>query len=90
MSVNKKDFSNLLSKKLNISKKDSLSLVNSFFHIIVDNHEAGININNFGSFSFKKTPKRVGRNPKTLENFEIRPRKKLNFTPSDSIKKIIN
>ena len=53
MSVNKKDFSNLLSKKLNISKKDSLSLVDSFFHIIVDNHEAGININNFGSFSLK-------------------------------------
>ena len=50
----------------------------------------GTNIKNFGSFNYKKTPKRIGRNPKTLEEFEIKARKKLTFRPAEEIKKTLN
>ena len=90
MSVTKKDLAKNISKKLGLSQKDSLFFVNSFFKSIVHNDPLGVNINNFGSFIYKKTPKRVGRNPKTLEEFEIKARKKLTFRPSDQIKKNIN
>ena len=90
MTVTKKDLVTNISNKLGLSQKDSLFFVNSFFKSIIDNHELGINISNFGSFIYKKTPKRTGRNPKTLEEFEIKARKKLTFRPSEEIKKNIN
>ena len=90
MTLSKKHLVSNISKKLGLSQKDSLFFVNSFFKSIVDNHKLGINISNFGSFIYKKTPKRIGRNPKTLEEFEIKARKKLTFRPAEQIKKSIN
>ena len=90
MPISKKDLAKNISKKLGLSQKDSLFFVNSFFKSIVNNSKAALNISNFGSFSYKKTPKRIGRNPKTLEEFNIKARVKLSFKPSDEIKKNIN
>tara|TARA_Y100000766_G_scaffold277276_1_gene282419 strand:- start:7817 stop:8089 length:273 start_codon:yes stop_codon:yes gene_type:complete len=90
LTVTKKNLVTNISKKLGLSQKDSLFFVNSFFKSIVDNHKLGINISNFGSFIYKKTPKRIGRNPKTFEEFEIKARKKLTFRPAEEIKKNIN
>ncbi len=90
MSVAKKDLAENISKKLGLSKKDSLFFINNFFKAILDNNKKDINISNFGSFSYKKSPRRMGRNPKTLQEFEIKERKKLNFKPSQNIKKSIN
>ena len=58
--------------------------------MLIDNKSSNININKFGTFSYKKTPKRIGRNPKTLEKFLIKSRQKLTFKPSDIIKETIN
>ena len=90
MSLTKKDLANNISKKLGLSQKDSLFFVQHFFKMLVDNKTSNININRFGTFSYKKTPKRIGRNPKTLKEFQIKPRRKLTFKPSEEIKKNIN
>ena len=89
-SVTKKDLATNISKKLRLSQKDSLFFVNSFFQFIIDNHKLDINLASFGTFSFEDTPKRIGRNPKTLQKFEIKARKKIKFKPSNKIKKSIN
>jgi len=49
-----------------------------------------VKVSGFGSFSFKKTPKRIGRNPKTGESYIIPALIKLNFKPSNNIKEKIN
>ena len=90
MSLSKKDLANNISKKLGLSKKESLFIVQYFFRGLIENKNKQINISNFGTFSFKKTPKRIGRNPKTLQEFEIRSRQKLTFKPSDEVKQNIN
>ena len=90
MTVTKKSLVTNISKKLGLSQKDSLFFVNSFLKSIIDNHKHGVNISNFGSFIYKKTPKRIGRNPKTLETFKIKARKKLTFRPAEEIKKSLN
>ena len=90
MSVTKKDLAKNISKKLGLSQKDSLFFVQEFFKILTDYKSANININKFGTFLYKKTPKRVGRNPKTLQEYEIRPRQKLTFKPSEEVKQNIN
>ncbi len=69
--------------------KDSLSLVSLFFSFI-SNNKKNISIQNFGTFMNKTTPKRIGRNPKTGEEYLIRPRIKKTFKPSEEIKKLIN
>lgn len=38
----------------------------------------------------KRSPKRIGRNPKTGDEYLIRPRIKKAFKPSEEIKKLIN
>tara|TARA_Y200000002_G_scaffold106951_1_gene87399 strand:- start:47 stop:319 length:273 start_codon:yes stop_codon:yes gene_type:complete len=90
LSITKKVLANNISQKLGLSQKDSLFFVQNFFKALIDNRNSAININKFGTFSYKKTPKRVGRNPKTLEEFEIKSRKKLTFQLSDKIKQTIN
>ena len=90
MSLTKKDLANNISKKLGLSQKDSLFFVNNFFKILIDNKTINLNINKFGTFLYKKTPKRIGRNPKTLQEFEIKARNKLVFKPSSKIKQNIN
>ena len=90
MSLTKKDLAKNISIKLGLSQKDSLFFVQNFFKALIDNKTRNININKFGTFLYKKTPKRIGRNPKTLEEFEIKARKKLSFKPSDDVKKSIN
>ena len=90
MSLTKKDLAINISKKLGLSQKDSLFFVQNFFKILIINKTSNININKFGTFLYKKTPKRIGRNPKTLEEFDIKPRQKLSFKPSEEIKNTLN
>ena len=90
MSVTKKDLAKNITNKLGLSQKDSLFLVKQFFQVLIDNKDSNINLNKFGTFILKKTPKRIGRNPKTLQKFEIKPRQKLTFKPSDDLKQNIN
>jgi len=90
LSLDKKTLSKEISNKLRLSQKDSLSIVSSFFNFIADNRKHVLNINNFGSFYEKKTPERIGRNPKTLENFIIKARIKMIFQPSKKVKKLLN
>tara|TARA_B100000242_G_scaffold180916_1_gene129854 strand:- start:19 stop:291 length:273 start_codon:yes stop_codon:yes gene_type:complete len=90
LSLTKKDLANNISKKLGLSKKDSLFLIQHFFRTLIKNKNKHINISNFGTFIYKVTPKRIGRNPKTLQEFDIKPRQKLAFRPSDEVKQNIN
>lgn len=90
MSVTKKDLAKEVSKKISLSKKESYLIVNTFFSSITKNYTKRISINKFGTFLFKETPKRFGRNPKTLEEYEVKARMKMTFKPSEEIKKNIN
>ena len=90
MSVSKKDLSIQISKKLELSKKDSLFLVKNFFSFLSKNYMRDINIHGFGTFINKTSPKRVGRNPKTKEEFIIKPRNKVSFRSSKEVRERIN
>ena len=90
MTVTKKALSDNISDKLKISKKESSKVLDMFIGFLIENHTKKISINNFGTFSYKKTPHRTGRNPKSGQEFIIKPRMKLNFKTSDLIKKNIN
>ncbi len=90
MTVTKKTLSGNITKKLNLSKIDSAKLLNLFISFLIENRSKNININNFGRFTLRNTPERLGRNPKSGQEYIIKPRIKLSFKPSDQVKKNIN
>ena len=67
MGLGKKDISNNISAKSHLPFKESAKILNAFLKILKENKSSNIKISNFGSFTLTKTPRRVGRNPKTKE-----------------------
>ena len=91
MNLSKKNIIKNVAKNSLISNKDALSLFESFLKIVKSKSRSrSVKISSFGTFSFKKTSKRVGRNPKTLDSYIIPMINKLNFKPSEKIKGKIN
>ena len=92
MSVTKKDLSAILKKELNLSVVTSDSLVDEFFHVIKTTlrSKKNIKLSGFGTFEVFKTKERMGRNPKTMEKFEIPAKNKVRFSPTSKAKYFLN
>ena len=91
MSFSKKNIAKNISANLKISESKSKLLVDSFINIIkVKSKTSSLKIASFGTFSTKKTPQRIGRNPKTKQEFIISERLKLKFSASNKLRNLIN
>jgi integration host factor subunit alpha len=91
MSFGKKDICINISSKALIPKDKSKDFFENFLNLVTSNSKSKIvKISNFGTFYTKNTPQRLGRNPKTKEEFVISKRSKLFFKPSNKIRSIIN
>ena len=91
MSLKKSDIAKNISSKASISESISKQLVSSFIDIIKSNsNEQDVKVANFGTFTNKVTPQRIGRNPKTGEEHIITERVKLNFIVSNKVKEQLN
>ena len=84
----KKDFKKIdlvkdLSLKTGYSQNYSKKIVDDLINIFIQNIKSGnLNLKNIGSFKLLNKRERVGRNPKTKEEFIITSRKSLSFTTS--------
>jgi len=91
MSLTKKSLINNLKKNSSLSINEASCIFESFILLVKSQSKLkSIKLSGFGTFSLKKTPKRVGRNPKTLDSYIISERIKLNFKPSNKVKEQIN
>lgn len=92
MKLTKKLISKEVSNELSLSQKDSKIFVDIIFEILKKNADLSLltKFKGFGSFYMKKSPKRMGRNPKTGISYIIEPREKLNFVPSKKIRNQLN
>lgn len=91
MKVSKQKILKKISNDLSLTSRSSSSILESFISIIISNSKTRvIKLSGFGSFNYKKTIQRLGRNPKTKESYIIHPRNKLTFKPSNKIKEILN
>lgn len=75
-----------------LSKRQSLTAVESVFDIILRSFERSedVKIVGFGHFRIRKKASRRGRNPQTGDSIEITARKVLTFKPSKGLKAKIN
>ncbi len=91
MSLGKKDIVNNISTKAFLSRLESKLLLEHFLILIKTKSVShNIKLSKFGTFFYKSTPERIGRNPKTKINYSILPSKKLSFNPSNKVKKVLN
>ena len=91
MNINKKNIIKNVAKNSLISNNDATNVFESLLKIIKSKSKSkSVKISSFGTFSFKKTPKRTGRNPKTKDSYIIPKLNKLNFKPSNKVKEQIN
>tara|TARA_B100000029_G_scaffold197434_1_gene195548 strand:- start:500 stop:811 length:312 start_codon:yes stop_codon:yes gene_type:complete len=90
--ITKKDLKNEIHFNLGIPDSLSKKILNSFFEIIIEGllKDGEVKISNFGKFKILDKNARIGRNPKTKEEFNISKRKVVTFYPSLSIKRKIN
>ena len=87
----KSDIAKNIALKTSISNQSAKQLLDKFIQVVVSaSSKSQIKISGFGTFIRKETPSRIGRNPKTGEEFEISQRTKLNLTLSNKIKEKIN
>ncbi len=90
MGFGKKDIVKNISSKALISSKSSSLFLEAFLSFIKQNKRHKIKISKFGTYYLHKTPARIGRNPKTKEEFKIKAFEKLSFKASNKIKSILN
>tara|TARA_X000000950_G_C13671048_1_gene559977 strand:- start:190 stop:459 length:270 start_codon:yes stop_codon:yes gene_type:complete len=89
--MNKKLIAKIISSELNLNLNLSKKIINAFINIIKEeSKEKKIKIGRFGTFYKHKTPKRIGRNPKTKESYIIAPMKKITFKSSHKVRKLMN
>ena len=91
MNFSKNNLIKNIAKKSSVSAGEASDILESFLLLIKDKAKLkSVKLSRFGSFNFKKTPKRLGRNPKTQDSYIIPEINKLNFKPSNKIKEKLN
>jgi integration host factor subunit alpha len=84
--ISKEKLINSLSKKTGYSLSLSKKIINDLIKIIIQHTQKGnLNLKNLGSFKIIHKKERIGRNPKTKEEFVISSRNAISFTPAKKI-----
>ena len=81
-----------VSKVVEMTRKDSESIVETIFDSIVNSLHKGekIEIRGFGSFRTRQRQPRVGRNPKTGSRVEVPSKRIPYFKPSKELRDLVN
>jgi integration host factor subunit alpha len=91
MNISKRDIAKNISSNTMISVTESKLLLDAFINIIkIKSKISSLKIASFGRFSIEKTPQRIGRNPKTKQEFIISERSKLKFSASNKLRNLMN
>ncbi|QXK92242.1 integration host factor subunit alpha [Neoehrlichia mikurensis] len=90
--LTKAKIAEVINKEVGLSREDSLSIVGEILEEMVLSltKEHILKISSFGTFKVYKKKERIGRNPRTLENFIIKEHNTISFYPSVLVKQFIN
>jgi len=89
--LNKKELSQKCSKKLGLPNNISYKLIDGLIELIIKEINKGnFGLKNIGTFKLIYKKERLGRNPKTGEDFIISKRNSISFKPSKNLTKSIN
>lgn len=92
MALTKDDIVNSIYTSLDLRKKQSIEIVESFLEIIKKSLENGedVLISGFGKFRVREKRERMGRNPQTSESMMLRSRRVVTFNASGILRDKVN
>ena len=90
--ISRNEVSKQIHANLGIPAVFSEKILNLILDIVIEglNKNKKVKISGFGTFKLLKKKSRIGRNPKTKEEHEIKERKTVVFYPSITVRKKIN
>jgi len=90
--INKENIAKEIADEFGISKSQSAEMINDIIEVMTDviYNEGKVRIPYFGTFTRKNKNARVGRNPKTKQEFDIPARELITFKASDFFKNFVN
>lgn len=80
-----------ISTKTNISKRDTVKVLDAFKDIIIKNvaHHESVQVSDLGTFELKIRPAKPRKNAKTGENAIIKATKSPSFRPSNTFRNAV-
>ena len=90
--ISRDEIAGAIQSEFGFNKKLCLDIVNDVVEIIIDGlaSDKKVKIHNFGTFKLNKKNSRIGRNPKTKEEYNIASRNVITFKASKILLKYIN
>ena len=90
--ISRDEIAEALKKEFGFNRKLCLDIVNDIIDIIIEGLQLDkkVKIHNFGTFKLSSKKSRIGRNPKTKEQFKISSRNVITFKASKILLKYIN
>ena len=90
--ISRDEIAESINKEFGFNKRECLEVVNNIINIKVEglNTQKIVKIHNFGTFKLNKKNSRIGRNPKTKEEYTISSRYVVAFKASRHLLNFIN
>ena len=90
--ISRDEIAEAMKAEFGFNRKQCLDIVNDIVDIIIEGLQINkkVKIHNFGTFKMNNKKSRVGRNPKTKEEYNISSRNVITFKASKILLKYIN
>ena len=90
--ISRDEIAESMQNDFGFNKKLCLDIVNDIIDIVIEGlkFDNKVKIHNFGTFSLNRKKSRIGRNPKTKEEYNISSRYVIKFKASKLLLKYIN
>ena len=90
--ISRDEIADAMKSEFGFNRKLCLDIVNDIIDIIIDGLQSDqkVKIHNFGTFKMNNKKSRLGRNPKTKEEYNISSRNVITFKASKVLLKFIN
>tara|TARA_B100001057_G_C22118698_1_gene669938 strand:+ start:36 stop:341 length:306 start_codon:yes stop_codon:yes gene_type:complete len=90
--ISRDDIAEAMQNEFGFNRKLCLDIVNDIFDLIIEGLQLDkkVKIHNFGTFKLNNKKSRIGRNPKTKEEYKISSRNVITFKASKILLKDIN
>ena len=92
LNISRDEIAEAMQNEFGFNRKQCLDIVNDIINIIIDGLQSDkkVKIHNFGTFTMNNKKSRIGRNPKTKEEYHISSRNVVTFKASKILLKYIN
>ena len=90
--LSRDEIAEVMKAEFGFNRKQCLDIVNDIVDIIIEGLQSDkqVKIHNFGTFKMNNKKSRIGRNPKTKEEYNISSRNVITFKASKLLLKYIN